>query len=109
MVNWIITGQEDIMSSATADAGSINNRQTVLLALSHKLAQLQFEVRAVDSSAIASWGTLTYIKITTPTSLDLILSNDSLASAALPLVSDLPTSIGLQAGQTLTTSFNFAV
>ncbi|GEM_PF-231068 len=108
VVNWIITGQEDIMSSATADAGSLNNRQTVLLALSHKLAQLQFEVRAVDSSAIASWGTLTYIKVTTPTSLELILSNDSLALAVLPLVSDLPTSIGLQAGQTLTTSFNSA-
>ncbi|MDD2425916.1 MAG: fimbrillin family protein [Bacteroidales bacterium] len=108
VVSWIITGQEDILSSATADAGSINNRQTVLLALSHKLAQLQFEVRATDSSAVASWGTLTYIKISTPTALKLTLSNDSLSSSAVPVVSDLPTSIGLQAGLLLTTSFNSA-
>jgi len=108
VVNWIITGQEDIMSSVTADAGSISYVQPVLFAFSHKLAQLQFEVRAVDSSAIASWGTLTYIKVSTPTSLELTLSNDSLTSAVVPLVTDLPTSIGLQAGQILTTSFSSA-
>ncbi len=102
--NFIITGQEDIMVAPSVYGGYIGNKKTVNFAFTHKLAQIQFLVKAESSQTASSWGTLTYIKINTPTSMDLTLITAELDTNINAQWADLPTSIGGNASQTLTTT-----
>jgi hypothetical protein len=63
-------------------------------------------VVAENAAAVAGWGTLTYITVNSPTSLDLDLTTptDPLTANAVPMNVDLPSSIGGSASQTLTTT-----
>ena len=104
IANFIITGQEDIMVAPSVYGGWIGSKITVNFAFTHKLAQIQFLVKAENSQASSSWGTLTYIKINTPTSLDLTLITAAFDTNSNAQWADLPTSIGGNASQTLTTT-----
>lgn len=99
---WTITGQEDIIVAPSTDAGSKSSHSTVPLAFAHKLAQVQFDVVAADADAITYWGTVTYIKVTAATALELTLSTNALAAAGTPVNTDLSSSGTFP--QTLTTS-----
>ncbi len=100
---WTITGQEDIIVAPSTDAGTKSLHSTVPLAFDHKLAQVQFDVVAADADAITYWGTLTYIKVTAATALELTLSTNALAAADTPVNANLPTK-DFTTPQTLTTS-----
>ncbi len=105
VVNFRITGQEDVCASQ-AKQGSMYNNNTIAFAFQHLLSQVHFKVVAENAAAVAGWGTLTYITVNSPTSLDLDLTTptDPLTANAVPMNVDLPSSIGGSASQTLTTT-----
>lgn len=104
VVNFRITGQEDIMSGMCWNAGSYFNPVTVTFSFSHLLTQLDFEVIAESQAAANAWGTLTYIKVAAPTSLDLYLDANVLTENSEPLEQELPTSLGDNATLTIGTA-----
>ena len=91
-VNWTITGQEDIIVAPSVGAGNKSSPTTATLAFAHKLTQLQFYVKAASPTAITQWGTLSSIKVTADTALELTLSTNTLASNSTPVNTDLTTS-----------------
>jgi hypothetical protein len=72
------------------------------------LTQLEYEVIAESQASIDAWGTLTYIKVTTPTSLDLDLNSNTLTTNTDPVEQDLLSSLGNNAAVPITTAFSSA-
>jgi len=105
VANFRITGQEDVCGSPIKN-GSMYNNNTIAFAFQHLLSQIHFKVVAENAAAVAGWGTLTYVTVNSPTSLDLNLSvpTDPLSANSIPMNANLPTSIGGSASQTLTTT-----
>ena len=95
VANFRITGQEDVCASQIKQ-GSMYNNNTIAFAFQHLLSQIHLKVVAENAAAIAGWGTLTYITVNSPTSLDLdfTIPTDPLTANAVPQNADLPTSIG---------------
>jgi len=108
IVNFRITGQEDIMSGICWNSGNAQSPVTVTFNFSHLLTQLNFEIIAESQAAADAWGSLTYIKVSTPTSLDLDLNSNLLAANATPLEQYLPSSIGQNASIPITTTISTA-
>jgi hypothetical protein len=109
IANFKITGQEDVTAAQNVYGGSYSSPATVTLAFRHLLAQIRILVSAQNASAASSWGPLTYIKIATPTSLDLNLNAwPVLNPASDPENEYMPTSIGNNASQTITTTYTSA-
>ena len=108
IVNFRITGQEDIMSGVCWYSGNAQSPVTVTFNFSHLLTQLEYEVIAESQASIDAWGTLTYIKVATATSLDLNLNSNLLTANTVPLEQDLPSTIGDNASLPLTTSVSAA-
>ncbi|MFA5444002.1 MAG: fimbrillin family protein [Bacteroidales bacterium] len=108
IVNFRITGQEDIMSGVCWYSGNAQSPVTVTFNFSHLLTQLDFEVIAESQAAADAWGSITYIKVSTPTSLDLDLNSNLLAANATPLEQYLPSSIGQNASIPITTTMSTA-
>jgi hypothetical protein len=108
IVNFRITGQEDIMSGVCWYSGNAQSPVTVTFNFSHLLTQLEYEVIAESQASIDAWGTLTYIKVATATSLDLNLNSNLLTANAVPLDQNLPSSIGDNASLSLSTSVSAA-
>jgi hypothetical protein len=104
IVNFRITGQEDIMSGICWYSGNAQSPVTVTFTFSHLLSQLDFEIVAESQAAADAWGSLTYIKVTTPTSLDLELNSNILATNTDPVEQDLPSSLGNNAAVPITTT-----
>ena len=106
IANFKITGQEDVTAAQNVYGGSYSSPATVTLAFRHLLAQIRIMVSAQNASAASSWGPLTYIKIATPTSLDMNLNAwPVLNPASDPENEYIPTSIGNNASQTITTTY----
>lgn len=108
IANFKITGQEDIMSGVCWYSGNAQSPVTVTFNFSHLLTQLEYEVIAESQASIDAWGTLTYIKVATATSLDLNLNSNLLTANAVPLDQNLPSSIGDNASLSLSTSVSAA-
>ena len=109
IANFKITGQEDVTAAQTVYAGSSGSPSTAAFAFRHLLAQVRIQVSAQNASAASSWGTITYLKIETPTSLNLNLNAwPALSAASNPENEFLPTSIGDNASQTITTTYTSA-
>ena len=104
VANFRITGQEDIMAGVCWNAGSSQSPVTVSFSFTHLLSQINYQVVAESQSSVDAWGTITYIKTVSPTSLDLTLNNQTLTANTIPLDSALPSSIGDNATQALTTT-----
>lgn len=103
VATFTITGQEDIISAPSVNAGgSTAPSLPVSFVFSHKLSQVQIYVKAADAGAIAAWGNVTAVKATSATRLNLTVSTQTLAQHATPVVTDLSTG---KAPQALTTSF----
>ncbi|MFA5302171.1 MAG: fimbrillin family protein [Bacteroidales bacterium] len=106
IANFKITGQEDVTAAQNVYGGSYSSPATVTLAFRHLLAQIRIMVSAQNASVASSWGPLTYIKIATPTSLDMNLNAwPVLNPASDPENEYIPTSIGNNASQTITTTY----
>ncbi|MDD2425917.1 MAG: fimbrillin family protein [Bacteroidales bacterium] len=105
VANFRVTGQEDVCAAQIKN-GSMYNNNTIAFGFQHLLSQIHFKVVAENAAAIAGWGTLTYITVNSPTSLDLnfTIPTDPLTANAIPMNADLPTSIGGSASQVLTTT-----
>ncbi len=106
IANFKITGQEDITAAQVVYGGSIESPKTVTLAFRHLLAQVRVMVSAENAQTASAWGPINYIKIQTATSMDMNLN----AWPVLTLASDpeneyLPTSIGDNASQSITTTY----
>lgn len=108
IVNFRITGQEDIMAGICNYAGYAQNPVTVTFGFSHLLSQLDYEIVAESQAAADAWGTLTYIKVTTPTSLDLDLNSNILTTNTDPVEQDLLSSLGNNAAVPITTTYSSA-
>jgi hypothetical protein len=108
VVNFRITGQEDIMAGICNYAGYAQNPVTVTFGFSHLLSQLDYEIVAESQAAADAWGTLTYIKVTTPTSLDLDLNSNILTTNTDPVEQDLLSSLGNNAAVPITTTYSSA-
>ncbi len=109
IANFKITGQEDVTAAQNVYAGSSGSPSTAAFAFRHLLAQVRIQVCAENSSASSTWGTITYLKIETPTSLNLDLNAwPALSAASNPENESLPTSIGGNASQTITTTYSSA-
>ncbi|HRW95547.1 MAG TPA: fimbrillin family protein [Bacteroidales bacterium] len=107
--NFKITGQEDVTAAQNVYGGSYSSPATVSLAFRHLLAQIRVLVSAQNNSAASSWGPITYIKIQTATSLDMNLNTwPALNPASNPENEYLPTSIGDNASQNITTTYTSA-
>ena len=103
--NFKITGQEDVTAAQNVYGGSFSSPATVTLAFRHLLAQIRVEVSAQNTSAASSWGPVTYIKIQAATSMDMNLNAwPVLNPASNPENEYLPTSIGDNASQNITTT-----
>ncbi|NLH24679.1 MAG: fimbrillin family protein [Bacteroidales bacterium] len=106
IANFKITGQEDVTAAQTVYAGSSGSPSTAAFTFRHLLAQVRFQVCAEKDNVAKSWGPINYIKIETPTSLDLGLNAwPALSAASNPENELLPTSIGGNASQTITTTY----
>ncbi|HQM58418.1 MAG TPA: fimbrillin family protein [Bacteroidales bacterium] len=104
--NFKITGQEDVTAAQNVYAGSSGSPSAAAFAFRHLLAQVRIQVCAQSASDASSWGTITYLKIETPTSLNLNLNAwPALSAASNPENEFLPTSIGNNASQTITTTY----
>ncbi len=106
IANFKITGQEDITAAQVVYGGSIESPKTVTLAFRHLLAQVRVMVSAENAQTASAWGPINYIKIQAATSMDMNLN----AWPVLTLASDpeneyLPTSIGDNASQSITTTY----
>lgn len=88
-VSWTITGQEDIIIAPSVSAGTKATKTGAALAFTHKLSQLIFKVKAASPDAIASWGTVTYIKVNGATALELKPSTGAFTVATTPANADL--------------------
>lgn len=108
IVYFRITGQEDIMAGICNYAGYAQNPVTVTFGFSHLLSQLDYEIVAESQAAADAWGTLTYIKVTTPTSLDLDLNSNILTTNTDPVEQDLLSSLGNNAAVPITTTYSSA-
>ncbi len=108
VANFRITGQEDIMAGVCWYAGNSESPVTVSFTFSHLLSQINYQVIAESQASVDAWGTITYIKTVSPTSLDLTLNNQTLTANAIPLDTALPSSIGDNATQALTTTLTSA-
>ena len=107
--NFKITGQEDVTAAQNVYAGSSGSPSAAAFAFRHLLAQVRIQVCAQNASAASSWGTITYLKIQTPTSLDLDLNAwPALSAASSPENESLSTSIGSNASQSITTTYAMA-
>lgn len=103
VATFTITGQEDIISAPSVNAGGSQNQSLpVSFVFSHKLSQVQIYVKAANAGAITSWGNVTAVKATSATRLNLTVSTQTLSQHATPVVSDLSTG---KAPQALTTDF----
>jgi hypothetical protein len=89
-------------------AGYAQNPVTVTFGFSHLLSQLDYEIVAESQAAADAWGTLTYIKVTTPTSLDLDLNSNILTTNTDPVEQDLLSSLGNNAAVPITTTYSSA-
>ncbi|MDD4919894.1 MAG: fimbrillin family protein [Bacteroidales bacterium] len=108
VANFRITGQEDIMVGVCWNAGNSQSPVTVSFTFSHLLSQINYQVIAESQASADAWGTITYIKTVSPTSLDLTLNNQTLTANAIPLDTALPSSIGSNATLALSTSLTSA-
>jgi len=109
IANFKITGQEDITAAQNVYGGSSGSPATVTLAFRHLLAQIRVLVSAQNNSAASSWGPITYIKIQAATSMDMNLNAWPVLNAASNPESELlPTSIGDNASQNITTTYTSA-
>lgn len=103
VINQTITGDEDIMITSEISA-SKTDKDSKTLDFKHLLTQLQIKVKATDNEAIASWGTITSIKIKdVATSLDLKLNDGTISENATPNKTDLEIK-GFTTAQELTTA-----
>ncbi len=106
IVRFKITGQEDITAAQVVYGGSIESPKTVTLAFRHLLAQVRVLVSAQNAQTASAWGPITYIKIQTPTSLVMDTNTwPALSPHTDPETEYLPTSIGDNASQTITTTY----
>ncbi len=108
IVNFRITGQEDIMSGTCWYAGNAQSPVTVTFNFNHLLTRLEYEVVAESQTAADTWGTITYIKVSAPTSLDLDLNSNILTTNTDPMEQDLSSSLGNNAAVPITTTFSSA-
>ncbi len=103
VATFTITGQEDIISAPTVNAGNSQAQSLpVSFVFSHKLSQVQIYVKAASAGAGTAWGNVTAVKATSATVLNLTVSTQTLAQNATPVVTDLSTG---QSPQALTTDF----
>ena len=106
IANFKITGQEDVTAAQNVYGGSYSSPATVTLAFRHLLAQIRVMVSAQNAQTASSWGPITYIKIQAATSMDMNLNaRPVLNPASDPENEYLPTSIGDNASQTITTTY----
>lgn len=108
VANFRITGQEDIMAGVCWYAGNAESPVTVSFTFGHLLSQINYQVIAENQASADAWGTITYIKTVSPTSLDLTLNNQTLTANIIPLDTALPSSIGSNATLALSTSLTSA-
>ena len=103
VATFTITGQEDIISAPSVNAGGTDAHSLpVSFVFSHKLSQVQIYVKAANAGAITAWGNVTAVKATSATVLNLTISTQALAQHATPVVTDLSTG---KPPQALTTDF----
>lgn len=62
VLEWTIDGSQDIMTSNTQE-GNAENRNIMEFTFEHRLAQIQFYVKAESSIASAYWGNLTRVEM----------------------------------------------
>jgi len=106
IANFKITGQEDITAAQVVYGGSIESPKTVTLAFRHLLAQVRVMVSAENAQTASAWGPITYIKVQIPTSLVMDTNTwPALSPHTDPETDYLPTSIGDNASQTITTTY----
>ena len=92
IVNFTITGEEDIIVAPAVTTTYSNTPSTVNFQFAHKLAQLQLKVIAQNESASAFYGALESAKINVPSKLDMTIKADGsteLAANADPINIDL--------------------
>ena len=75
VLEWTIDGSQDIMTSNTQE-GNAENRNIMEFTFEHRLAQIQFYVKAESSVASAYWGNLTRVEmLDEPNVFDFYLSD----------------------------------